>query len=151
MAKTKYLYNPLYAKLLVEFFSPPHYLIKDITITKSDGTQIDKTEREPQPPVFLSDFARSIGVKRGYSQLFSRWKDKFPKFAESLKVAKELEIERIRVNATLGLYPAAFSIFTLKNIAGWRDSTEVNHSGQIKVVQMGEVKIQDRLAEFNVG
>lgn len=28
---------------------------------------------------------------------------------------------------------------------------ELEHSGQIKVVQMGDVKVADRLAEFNVG
>ena len=131
MAKTKYFYHPLYATKLIEFFSPPHYTIKDITITKADGTQIDKSEMEALPPIFLSDFAKSIGIKRGYSQLFSRWKDKFPKFAEALKEAKELEVERIRVNGSLGLYNAAFSIFTLKNIAGWRDRQELEHTGKV--------------------
>ena len=121
-------YNPLYADMIVKFFGPPHYTIKDMTITKADGTQIDKTEREAQPPIFLSDFATSIGVGRGYAQIFSQWKKKHPDFNEALKEAKTLEIERIRVNASLGLYHGAFSIFTLKNIAGWRDKQDVEHS-----------------------
>jgi len=68
---TKYPYEPIYCQKIIDFFSPPYYTIKDMTITKSDGTQIDKTELEALPPLFLSDFARSIGIKRGYSQCFS--------------------------------------------------------------------------------
>ena len=118
-------YSPLYCQRIIDFFSPPHYLIKDMTITKPDGTQIDKTEKEALPPVFLSDFARSIGISlTSYSQTFKNWSVKHKKFLEALKVAKELEVERIRVNASLGLYHASFSIFTLKNIAGWRDRQE---------------------------
>lgn len=121
-------YRAEYADMIIDFFSPPHYTIKDMTITKSDGTQIDKTEREALPPIFLSDFARSIGMKIGYRRLFSGWAKKNPDFADALKEAKVLEEERIRVNASLGLYHGAFSIFTLKNIAGWRDKQDVEHS-----------------------
>ena len=118
-------YDPIYPERIVQFFSPPHFIYKDMTITKSDGTQIDKTVIEPCPPLFLSDFARSIGIKMGYSQTFSRWAKKYKKFSDALKEAKELENERYRVNGSMGLYSAAFSIFTLKNIAGWRDKTEI--------------------------
>ena len=125
---TKYPYEPIYCQKIIDFFSPPYYIIKDMTITKPDGTQIDKTEMEALPPRFLSDFAVSIGIKRGYSQLFSRWKDTYPEFAEALKEAKELETQIYRVNGSMGLYHGAFSIFTLKNIAGWRDKTDTEHS-----------------------
>lgn len=121
-------YRTEYADMIIDFFSPPHFLIKDMTITKPDGTQIDKTEMEALPPIFLSDFARSINVKKGYRQIFSQWAKKNPDFNDALKEAKTLEIERIRVNASLGLYHGAFSIFTLKNIAGWRDKQDIEHS-----------------------
>ena len=122
-------YNPLYCRQLIDFFSPPHYLIKDITITKSDGTRVDKTVMEACPPVFLSDFARSINVPMpSYRNTFRSWAKRHLEFAHALKVAKELEEERIRVNASMGLYNASFSIFTLKNIAGWRDTPLIDQS-----------------------
>ena len=100
-----------------------------MTITKSDGTQIDKTEREACPPRFLSQFATSIGVSLvTYRKIFDDWKNKYPAFGDALKEAKELELEMIRTNGSLGLYNAAFSIFTLKNIAGWRDRSEIDHN-----------------------
>ena len=141
-------YKPEYADMIVAFFEGPHYTIKDMTITKPDGTQIDKTEREAQPPIFLSDFARTIGVKRGYRQIFAQWAEKHPEFNDALKEAKELEIERIRVNAILGLYAGAFSIFTMKNIAGWRDKSEMEHSGKIRYEKI-EVKIIKSSEEIN--
>lgn len=141
-------YQPEYTQKIVDFFSPPHFAIKDMTITKADGTQIDKTEMEAFPPVFLSDFARSIGVPLpSYRNTFAYWAEKFPEFSHALKEAKELEIERIRVNASMGLYNAAFSIFTMKNIAGWRDKTETEHTGTIEVTQEEKYARVSRIRE----
>lgn len=125
---TKYPYKPEYCEKIIEFFSPPHFEQVQIQI----ANDVYKTEPKAKRPLFLSDFARSIGVAKGYGQLFSRWKKKYPEFEDALKEAKELEIERIRVNAEMGLYNSSFSIFTLKNIAGWRDKRDVEHSGEIK-------------------
>jgi hypothetical protein len=121
-------YKPRYCNEIIEFFSPPYYTIKDMTITKADGTTIDKTEMEALPPRFLSDFGKEIGIKRGYHQCFELWAKKHPDFAEALKEAKKLEIQMYRVNGSMGLYHGAFTIFTLKNIAGWRDKAETEHS-----------------------
>jgi len=131
MTKTKYPYNPLYPQKLLDFFQPPYFIVKDMTITKADGTQIDKTEMEALPPKFLSDFAITIGIRKGYRQCFDRWEAKHPEWKDALKEAKELEKQMYQTNGSLGLYSAAFSIFTLKNIAGWRDRAEVEHSGEI--------------------
>jgi hypothetical protein len=110
-------YKPIYCEKIVDFFSPPHYKIK----TKDGITTMSACD-----PVFLSDFARSIGVSVvHYSQIFAQWANKNPDFNDALKRAKELEVERIRVNAIRGLYNATFSIFTLKNIAGWRDQEAI--------------------------
>lgn len=120
-------YKPEYAQKIVEFFSPPHYTIKKVTVTSPDGKKSTKLEKEAMPPLFLSDFARSIGISLlGYRDMFSAWAEKHPDFSVALKDAKEFEVDRIRINTTLGLYPAqAFCIFTLKNIAGWRDTQEL--------------------------
>lgn len=128
----KDLYNPLYPKMLLNYFSPPYYLIKDITITKPDGTQIDKTELEPLPPRFLSGFAAEIKLSLvSYRKVFLRWGENYPEFGDALKTIKELQAEQFQTNGSMNLYSPAFSIFTLKNIAGWRDVQDVNHGGKI--------------------
>ena len=162
MAGAPTSYQPEYAEQIVDFFSEPHYLVKDMTITKSDGTQIDKTEFEPLPPVFLSGFAKQIGISRvGYRQTFSEWGKKYPLFGDALKEAKELMVERVRVNASLGLYPAAFAIFTLKNITTgmkqitdldtgeWRDRQEVSGPGggplEVKNIDLSKANVDELL------
>ena len=120
-------YKSIYAQMIVDFFDQPAYLVKDMTITKPDGSQIDKSEMEALPPLFLSDFAKSIGMPLlGYRTTLNAWAEKHPEFANALKEAKELEEQRIRTGAQMGVYAAAFSIFTMKNIAGWRDKTELS-------------------------
>lgn len=129
-------YNPLYPKMLVDFFAPPYYLDKDMTITKSDGMTVDKTEREALPPRFLSGFAQTIGVSSlSYRSTFMDWAARYPDFDNALKTAKELEVEMIRTNAMLGLYNPAFSIFTMKNIGGWRDEKHLELGGEVKINQ----------------
>jgi len=126
-------YKPEYCDAIVGFFDEPHYTIKDMTITKPDGTQIDKTEMEANPPRFLSDFAKSIGVSLiSYRDTFGYWAERNPEFKKALQVAKELCKQRFIVNGTMNLYSTAFAIFTLKNIAGWRDKADIAHSGEIK-------------------
>ncbi|MDD5387587.1 MAG: hypothetical protein PHQ22_10380 [Sulfuricurvum sp.] len=117
-------YKAEYAVKLINFFSGPHYTIKKEIKTAKD-------------PLYLSNFAKRIGISlRSYRSTFKDWAERYPEFNNALKTAKELESERIRTNALLGLYTPAFSIFTMKNIAGWRDKTDIEHSGRIDLSDM---------------
>lgn len=129
------LYKPEYAQQIIDFFSPPHFLVKNMTITKPDGPQIDKTEREALPLTFLSDFAASININRiWYAKIFENWSAEFPEFGQAMEEAKKLQQDRIRVNTHLGLYSTqAFSIFSMKNMSRgtkepWRDETAIEHT-----------------------
>lgn len=134
-------YKPIYCDQIIKYFSPPYYLEKDMTITKSDGTTIDKTELEPLPPRFLTDFATSIGLPLpSCLDTLKNWSKKNPEFLGALKIVKTLQVQMIRTNASMGLYPPAFSIFTLKNIEDgdgirWRDTQEIKHEGEAFKIQ----------------
>jgi hypothetical protein len=59
--------------------------------------------------------------------------DEWPEFAETIKICKNKATAYLIENgikARGGLKPAVV-IFTLKNIAGWRDKVDVEHSGAI--------------------
>jgi len=119
-------YHSQYAEMIVKFFNEPAYFAKDITITYKDGSTKEVTELEANPPLFLSDFAEKIGLSLlSYRKTLNQWAEKYEEFGNALKVAKELEEKRIRINGSMSLYSAAFSIFTMKNIAGWRDKQEI--------------------------
>lgn len=80
--------------------------------------------------IFLKEFA----VYRGYSrQRLSEFGKISPKFSDALKVCKDIQEMRIATGALKGKYNASFAIFALKNVAGWRDKQEVDHSGGLNV------------------
>ena len=51
-----------------------------------------------------------------------------PEFSDAYKRAKDLQEANLVEGAMAGAYPPAFSIFTAKNVLGWRDRQEVEHS-----------------------
>jgi len=126
-------YKAEHCNALVRFFNINPHFSKDITITKSDGTQIDKSEETASDMPFFIDFCESIGID--YST-FENWIDKkspyFKKeFFRAYKKALQYREKVLITNGLLGLYSPAFAIFTAKNILGWRDKSEVEHSGDV--------------------
>jgi len=54
---------------------------------------------------------------------------KYPDFSDAYKRAKELQKQILITNGLLGLYAPAFTIFTMKNICGWRDEQHIKGEG----------------------
>lgn len=119
-------YKPEYCQNIISFFNLAPHFEKDITITKSDGTQIDKTEQTPCDLPFFSDWCHSVGVDEA---TMISWTTKFPEFLKAYKRAKDLQKQILIVNGLLGLYAPAFTIFTMKNICGWRDEQHIKGEG----------------------
>lgn len=103
-------YNPKYCADIVNFFLN-HIIDRD----------------KPDYPT-ITDFARKYNITRSSINL---WATKYPDFSEALKQIKELQKEIIIKGAITGVFNASFSIFAMKNIAGWRDKTDIEHSGSI--------------------
>jgi DNA-binding XRE family transcriptional regulator len=126
------LYKPEYAKQLLEFFDVP------ATAQVTDEEGIPMTNAAGNPVMAVGEFptkagfACEIGVDR---DTLNEWSNatledgetkKHPEFSVAYKQA-ELFQERILIqNALTGRYNAAFSIFTAKNVIGWRDKHDVN-------------------------
>jgi hypothetical protein len=82
----------------------------------------------------LARFATMIGVTR---ETLHDWATKtnengelkFPNFSYAYKRAKEYQEAILVEGALCGAYQANFSIFTAKNVLGWRDKTEQEVTG----------------------
>ena len=112
------LYRPEHCQKIIEYFSIPPYKYNKISKTF-----------EANDPLFLSAFARSIGVTH---DSLLEWAKVHPEFSLALKQAKELQEQFFVTNAVKGYYAQPMSIFALKNMCGWRDKTEIEHSGYIE-------------------
>ena len=115
-------YNPIYCEQLIDYFSINPVLPRDMTITTKDGVSKDFVREEAAPIPFITGFCRLIGISR---PTFHEWVKAYPNFSNAYNEIKELQKEFIIVNAMRGNHNALFSIFTLKNIAGWRDKKEI--------------------------
>lgn len=120
-------YKPdFHPKSIINYFRIEPWTAKDMTITKSDGTTIDKTEREANNIVFFEDWCDSVGIS---DDAMVSWTKKYPEFKAAYKRARTLQENMIVVNALQGLYTNAFSIFYLKNKYGYRDEQFLKGEG----------------------
>lgn len=121
-------YKPECCQAIIEFFDKPPYERKVKTVaTKKGPVEIEYDDPTDLP--FLTDFAKSIGVNQ---DTLHEWIKKHPEFSEAFKTAKEKQEKIVVINAMRKLYDSTFSIFTLKNIAGWRDKQEIEHQGSVE-------------------
>ena len=90
---------------------------------------------EEEDNIFIKDFFLSKGLSSDYAHRFS---DQSEPFCRALKRAKEMQESKIAKGGLTGKYNSTFAIFTLKNVAGWRDKQEIEQTGTqdlvIKVV-----------------
>jgi len=96
-------YKPEYCQGIIEFFLKP------------------LQSKKPELP-FFSTYAREIKVN---TDTLHEWKKVHPKFSEAYKQCKEIQEEVLAKYGLNGGFNATFSIFTAKNILGWRDVKEI--------------------------
>ena len=119
-------YDPKYCDELIKFFNiEPHFETPVVT-TYKDGTTKEEVKLIPSDLPTLASFASSIGVHR---DTIHQWATEHKEFSDTIKEAKEHQERILVTNGLIGLYQGAFAIFTAKNVIGWKDKTEIEHSG----------------------
>ncbi|MGD9382243.1 MAG: terminase small subunit [Candidatus Thorarchaeota archaeon] len=116
-------YKPEYCEQLVEFFDrqPYEFVLSD----ESDETS-KKIKQICDLPT-LAAFAKTVGVHR---DTIHQWSKDHSDFSDAIKKAKELQEDILITNGLHGNYNTAFAIFTAKNVIGWRDKQELEHTGK---------------------
>lgn len=80
------------------------------------------------PFPFLKDFCYA----RGYgSQHISVFAQKNKNFFEALNIFKDAQETKLVFGGITKTFDGWFTFQTLKNVAGWRDKTELEHSGEV--------------------
>lgn len=137
-------YEPIFCDKIISFF-------KDMPLTKEvqkisgvTGTPYITIEANEYPTI--GDFCKQNNISRS---CINSWAKRHQEFEIALKIAKEYQHEFLIKNALIGRYSAGFAAFAMKNIAGWRDHSEVKHSGDISLKGIlddayGRCKANDR-------
>lgn len=123
-------YKEEYAEDLIRFFDQSVYTIK--TTYDKDGKE--NVEKVLNPFPTLARFATKVGVTRDTLYEWATAKDdkgelKHPDFSYAYKRAKDFQEALLVEGAIGGMYQANFSIFTAKNVLGWRDKVEQEITG----------------------
>lgn len=124
------LYKEEYAKELIEFFDVEPYEEKLL----KDSRGGERVELVPGKFPTLARFAIKLGVSRDTLYEWSTATDdegnlKHPEFSYAYKRAKDFQESILVEGAMAGAFQANFSIFTAKNVLGWRDKVEQELSG----------------------
>lgn len=122
-------YDPKYCDEIIEYFDIPPYKDVKVTITKGD-TIVDKIERLPNDLPTLAKFAANINVDR---DTIHQWTKDHPEFSDAYKKAKVLQEHHLVTCGLNSLYNGPFAIFAAKNIIGWRDKQDIEHTGNVSI------------------
>jgi len=116
-------YDPAYCEALVQFFQVKPY--EDITVTQDGMTVLKRLANDP--PHFI-DFAQKIGV---HIDTLYEWRKVHPEFEAAMKTAKALLERHYLTCGFLGLSNPQITSLVLKANYGYRERTEVEHSGHV--------------------
>lgn len=125
------LFKEEFAEQLIDYFNIEPYWEK-VEMNK-DGNPVVIKVANKFPT--LARFSTILGVTRETLHDWATAKNvhgelKYPDFSYAYKRAKDYQ-ESILVEGTMnGVFNAPFSIFTAKNVLGWRDKTEQEITGK---------------------
>ncbi len=123
-------YKPEFADQLIKVFKDAQPWYESPVTMFKDGKVIrESMERKANAPPFVSAFAHQVGV---CTDTLYEWGGIHKEFSLALKYARDRTEQIMAENGLLSLYNATFTIFAAKNMIGWRDKQEVEHSGEVK-------------------
>lgn len=147
-------YKPEYAEQLIKYFEiEPYREVNKEVVTKS-GDVVTISEDQANDFPSLAGFAIQIGVHR---DTLHEWSTQHPEFSDAYKRAKDYQENFLVINGNRGLIPAAFGIFTAKNILKWRDKqpdeidTVVNNNVNSFSEDDLDQRIKEKLKKIGAG
>lgn len=144
--KTKY--RKIYCKKIIDYFNvSPTKTIIETYYYKNGESKEKPIEIANELPLF-SGFAHLIGVN---GDTIVEWAEaktkanklKYPEFSAAYKKAKELQESMWTNNSLKGLYNPAFTIFMGKNVFGWRDKQDIDHTSGGEKISVGVISYEE--------
>lgn len=132
-------YKKVFADMLVEYFSIPATVEREVTTTTKDGKVYTRTEVVANDMPTFEGFAESIQVDDRTLERWSKAKtatgrDTHPEFCRAYRRAQQLQKQILVKNALSGKYNSQFAMFYAKNVTDLRDRVELPRDDEGKLV-----------------
>ena len=124
-------YSVKYCKKLQNYFDIEPYREVEVTHKNKKGDEWTTFEDKANDLPTIEGFARTINVSR---DTVYEWIKRHKKFSDTHKKARSMQEHIWMTNSLKGLYNPAFTIFTGKNIFGWKDKTETDLTSKGKQI-----------------
>lgn len=129
-------YKPEYCESIIEYFDVEHTrIVEERFYYKNGDEKVKEIEVANELPT-VEGYAHSIGVNK---TTLHEWNKKHTEFSNAFKKARELQEKMWLTNSLKGLYPGAFTIFAGKNMFGWRDKQDIEHTTPINLTLNGKL------------
>lgn len=124
-------YSPKYCAQLIAFMARGgKTVVRPMSVSDGEGNGSHISDHPlGKLPAFFEGFARTIDVA---VSTLHEWRAAHTEFSEAWEKAKAIQLEQMVQGTMAGIYQPAGAIFALKNMHGWRDRTEIEHSGAIQ-------------------
>lgn len=133
-------YKEEYCDEIIKYFDvEPTRTITERFFYKNGDEKEKEIEVANELPT-IEGFCRSIKINKS---TLHEWVKKYKEFTNAYKVAKDLQIDLWLKNSLKGLYNPTFSIFAGKNMFGWRDKSEIDHTTKGEQMTYSEKQIDD--------
>lgn len=139
-------YKPEFCQKIIEYFDiPPYQEIVKKRYTRKDGEVIEEFGLRANDLRFFEVFAKEI-CDVDDSTLVD-WTKRYPEFNAAYLYAKKLQLLHLANNALHETFNSYFAVFTAKNISGWRDKVDVEHSGEMTLLEKYKDQSIEQLKE----
>lgn len=121
-------YHKKYCKDIIKWFDVPYTKTLTQTYTYKDGSVSEKEiEVGNDLPTIEGFCSKKLDISK---TTLHEWVKKYDDFANAYKKARQMQEAMWVSNSMKGLYPGAFTIFAGKNMFGWRDKRELDHTSK---------------------
>lgn len=127
-------YDPSYPDQLIAFFDVEPY-----------RELIDQNGKEYLMPNKLPTLAGWCGKMRISRSTLHEWASVHKEFSDAYKICKDIQEDLLVQGGLSGAYATAFSVFTAKNVLGWRDK----QPDEVEEKKPIEIRIVDATASSN--
>lgn len=129
-------YKKEYCKQMLDYFKNAKLTDVQTEIVASGGKAVTIEKKVCGDMPTIGGFAISIDTHRA---TLYEWCRNYSEFRDAFKKCQEIQERWLTLNGLKGNVNTAFGIFTAKNVLGWRDKQEIQHSiDDIEFVDEGE-------------